>query len=196
MAKVQHFQVNTLPAAPVGNAIYFVKSGAASRAYVTDAAGVAYEVSPKTAVTVVNDLTSTSTTDPVAAAQTTLLKGLVDANAAGIADRVRYTDVINNLTSTATDKPASAAQVTALKNMIDGLNADGHVRTIGWDLATRTITITDEDGTQSAFVIPDQVLDIVTTLDSTDDTKTLAASQGKVLNDKITAENQWLATEW
>jgi len=194
--KVSHFQVNTLPASPIGNALYFVKNGAAARAYATDGAGTAFEISPNVALTVINDLTSTSTTDPVAAAQTTILKGLIDLNTAGLADRGRFTDVVNNLTSTDTDKPASAATVKSLKAMIDGLNADGHVTTIGWDLATRTITVTDEDGTQNAFVIPDQVLDVVATITSTDDTKALAASQGKVLNDKITAENQWLATEW
>jgi len=193
---VKHFQVNTLPVSPVGDAIYYVKNGAAARQYVTDQAGVAFEVTPALVAVVIDNLTSTSSTASLAANQGTALKSLFDANAAGIADRVRFTDVVDSLVSTATDKPASANQVRALKAMIDGLNADGHVQTIGWNLATRTITVTDEDGTQNAFVIPDEVIPVVASLTSTDDTQALAASQAKVLDDKITAGDQWMATEW
>ena len=117
-------------------------------------------------------------------------------NLAAVADRVRFTDVVDSLTSAATDKPLSANQGKALKAIIDGLNADGHVQTVAWDAATRTITVTDEDGTQNAFVIPDEVIAVEANLASTDDTKALAASQGKILDDKISAENSWLATEW
>jgi hypothetical protein len=115
---------------------------------------------------------------------------------AAIADRVLKADVINVLTDASVDKPLSAAQGKALNDRINGLNADGHVKTVGWDLATRTITITDEDGTQNAFVIPDQMLTVEASITSTDDTKALAASQGKILSDKIDAVNRWVVAEW
>ena len=193
---VNQHQVNILPGAPEANAVYYVKNGATCRAYVTDGAGVAFEVSPSVAVTVVNSLSSVSTTDPLAAIKGKELKDLIDINIAGIADRVLKTDIINILTDTSTDKPLSAAQGKALNDRINGLNADGHVKTVGWDLATRTITITDEDGTQNAFVIPDQMLTVEASITSTDDTKALAASQGKILSDKIDAVNRWVVAEW
>lgn len=193
---IKQHQVNTLPGTTEANAIYFVKNGATCRAYVTDTAGVAFEISPSAAITVVNHLNSVSATDPLAAAQGKVLKDLIDINIAQIADRVRKTDIINVLTDTSADKPLSAAQGKALNDKINGLNADGHVKTISWDLATRTITVTEEDGTQNAFVIPDQVIAVDATLTSTDDTKALAASQGKILNDKIAAVNTWEVTEW
>jgi len=193
---VNQHQVNILPGAPEANAVYYVKNGATCRAYVTDGAGVAFEVSPSVAVTVVNSLSSVSTTDPLAALKGKELKDLIDINIAGIADRVLKTDIINILTDTSTDKPLSAAQGKALNDRINGLNADGHVKTISWDLATRTITITDEDGTQNAFVIPDQMLTVEASITSTDDTKALAASQGKILSDKIDAVNRWIVAEW
>ncbi len=196
MAKVKHLQTNTLPGTLLANAVYYVKNGATARAYATDGNGVAFEVSPPSALTVINNLTSTSTTAALSAAQGKALNTLADANAAGVADRVRFTDVVDNLTSAATDKPLSANQGKALKAIIDGLNADGHVQTVAWDAALRTITVTAEDGTQNAFVIPDEVIAVEANLASTDDTKALAASQGKILNDKISAENSWLATEW
>jgi hypothetical protein len=193
---VNQHQVNVLPAAPEANAVYYVKNGATCRAYATDGAGVAFEVSPSAAINVVNALNSVSATDPLAAAQGKALKDLIDTNTAAIADRVLKADVINVLTDASVDKPLSAAQGKALNDRINGLNADGHVKTVGWDLATRTITITDEDGTQNAFVIPDQMLTVEASITSTDDTKALAASQGKILSDKIDAVNRWVVAEW
>lgn len=63
--------------------------------------------------TVVNNLTSTSTTSALSAYQGKVLKGLIDTTSVAIPD------VINNLTSTSTTNALSAYQGKILKGLID-----------------------------------------------------------------------------
>ncbi len=63
---------------------------------------------------VVDNLTSTSTTDVLSAKQGKVLKDLVDT-------KVNTFDIVNNLTSTVTNKPLSAAQGKALNDKVTNL---------------------------------------------------------------------------
>ena len=102
--------------------------------------------------TVVNSLTSTSTTSALSAAQGKVLKDTID-DLAPVASSGSYTDltskptipsVINNLTSTSISSALSAYQGKALKGMIDDAVADSKIVTgiyIGNGNASRSFSL-------------------------------------------------------
>lgn len=95
---------------------------------------------------VVNNVTSTSATDPLSANQGKVLKDLADSNYTTITNKfgtgasqvqtnaqnasefVSHSEVINTLTSTSTTNPASANQVKVLKGLVDSNNTNTNAR--------------------------------------------------------------------
>lgn len=129
---------------------------------------------------VVNNLTSTSTTAPLSAAQG---KALEDG-------KLAPADIVNSLTSTSTTAPLGAGQGKILQ---DGKAAKTTTITAGTGLtgggdlsANRTISISS--ATQTSLGLADSALqgsDVIDNLTSTDTDLPLSANQGKLLDEKI-----------
>lgn len=125
--------------------------------------------------TVVNNLTSTSTTSALSAYQGKVLKDIID-DLAPVASSGSYSDltgkptipsVINNLTSTSTTSALSAAQGKALKDTID-------------DLAPVA-----SSGSYSDLTGKPTIPSVINNLTSTSISSALSAYQGKVLKGLI-----------